>query len=114
MLKNRRIIVAVTGSAAAYKSIELVRDLRKREANVRVIMTPDATRFVTPLALQIASDNEVIADMFARPMSHIELPQWGDAMIVAPLTANTVSKFYSAAAADLVSACFLAFDGPVV
>lgn len=114
MLKNKRIIAAVTGSAAAYKSIELVRDLKKLEASVRVVMTPDATKFVTPLALQIASENEVISDMFARPMSHIELPRWGDAMIVAPLTANTVSKFYSASAGDMVSACFLAFPGPVV
>ncbi|MGE5894445.1 MAG: bifunctional phosphopantothenoylcysteine decarboxylase/phosphopantothenate--cysteine ligase CoaBC [bacterium] len=114
MLKNKKIIVAVTGSVAAYKSIELIREFKRLGAVVRAVLTPDATRFVTPLSLQIASENEAIHDMFSHPLSHIELPKWGDAMVVAPATANTVSKFFSAAASDMVSACFLAFQGPVV
>lgn len=114
VLKNKKIIVAVTGSVAAYKSLELVRELKKNDANVRVIATPSALRFVTPLSLTIASGNEVLSDPFSRPMSHIELPQWADAMVVAPATANTLSKFYSASASDMVSTCFLAFRGPVI
>ena len=114
MLKKSKIIVAVTGSVAAYKSIELVRELRKQNASVRVTLTTDATRFVTPLSLEIASGNEVISDMFSRPMAHIELPQWADIMIVAPATANSISKFSCASASDMVSAVFLAFRGPIL
>ena len=114
VLKNKKIIVAVAGSVAAYKSIELVRELKKINADVRVIMTPSALKFVTPLSLEIASGNEVISDPFSRPFTHIELPQWADAMVIAPATANTLSKFFSASASDIVSACFLAFRGPVI
>jgi phosphopantothenoylcysteine decarboxylase/phosphopantothenate--cysteine ligase len=114
VLKNKKIIVAVTASVAAYKSIELVRELKNQGASVRVITTPDALRFVTRLSLQVASENEVIHDMFSNPLSHIELPRWGDLLIVAPVTANTIAKFSSASASDMVSACFLAFQGPVI
>jgi len=113
-LKNRNVLVAVTGSVAAYKSVDLVREIKRRSADVRVIMTPDATRFVTPLSLQLASGNEVICDMFEHPLSHIELPRWGEVFVVAPATASTLGKFASALAPDIVSACFLAFQGPVL
>jgi phosphopantothenoylcysteine decarboxylase/phosphopantothenate--cysteine ligase len=114
VLNNRKIIVAVTGSVAAYKSIELVRELKKNGAAVKVVMTEAAAKFVTPLSLRIASENEVLSDVFSDPFSHIDLPQWADAMIVAPATANTLSKFYSASADDMVSLTFLSFRGPVI
>jgi len=113
-LENKHVLVAVTGSVAAYKSIELVRELRRRKASVRVIMTPDTVRFVTPLSLSLASGHEAVADMFAHPLSHIELPKWADAYVVAPASAHTVGKFASALAPDIVSACYLAFHGPVL
>ncbi len=114
VLNNKKIIVAVTGSVAAYKSIELIRELRKAGAEARVIMTPSAERFVTPYSIEIASGNPVQSDMFSHPFTHIELPQWGDAMVVAPATANSISKFSTASASDMVSCCFLAFQGPVI
>ncbi len=114
VLNNRKIIVAVTGSVAAYKSIELIRELKKNGAVVKVVMTEAATKFVTPLSLRIASEDEVLSDVFSDPFSHIELPEWADTMIIAPATANTLSKFFSASAGDMVSATFLSFRGPVI
>jgi len=114
VLNNRKILLAVTGSVAAYRSIELARTFRKGGAEVRVVMTPAAARFVTPLSLQIASENEVVTDLFDSPLAHIELPRWAEAMVVAPATADTIARFASASASDIVSACFLACGGPVI
>ncbi len=114
VLTSKKIIVAVTGSVAAYKSIDLIRALKKENAAVKVIMTSSAANFVTPYSLKIASGDEVITDMFSDPFAHIEIPKWADALVVAPATANTISKFYCASADDIVGACFLAFEGPVI
>lgn len=113
-LKNRNVLVAVTGSVAAYKTVDLVRELKRRNASVRVIMTPDAARFVTPLSLRLASGDEVVDDMFDHPLAHIELPRWADVFVVAPATASTIGKFAASMAPDIVSACYLAFQGPVL
>ncbi len=100
-LKNKKIILGVTGSIAAYKSPLLVRELIKAGAEVKVVMTPAAKEFVTPLTLKSVSRNSVAIEMFdnnASPESgawHVGLAQWADAMLIAPITASTLSKLAS-------------------
>ena len=96
MLKNKKIIIGVTGSIAAYKVSSLIRLLIKEEAMVQVVMTPAAHDFVTPLTLATLSGQPVITDSFnpddGEWNSHVELGLWADFMIVAPATANTLAK----------------------
>ncbi len=113
-LKNKTILLGVTGGIAAYKSAELIRRLQKEGASVRVVMTEAATRFIPPLTLKSLSGEEVYTDIFSSPMAHIELPREADLYLIAPVTANTLSRLASGAADDMVSACFLAFKGPVL
>ncbi len=114
MLKGKSIIVGVTGSVAAYKAIDLVKGLRCEGATVNVIMTRASQRFITPLSMQIASQNSVYTDMFEHPLSHISLPAGADLMIVAPASANSIGKYASAIADDMLSTTLLAFNGPVI
>lgn len=97
ILKGKKILVGVTGSIAAYKSPLLVRELIKAGAEVKVIMTPSATQFVTPLILSNLSKNPVVVDMFDRFLSdqgawHILLAHWCDLMIISPCSASTIAK----------------------
>ena len=96
MLKGKKIVVGITGSIAAYKIPFLIRLLVREGAEVRVIMTPVATDFVTPLTLATLSQNAVIIDPFKANTgewnNHVELGQWADLMIFAPVTANTLGK----------------------
>jgi phosphopantothenoylcysteine decarboxylase/phosphopantothenate--cysteine ligase len=96
-LENKKIIVGVTGSIAAYKSALLVRELRKLGADVNVVMTAAACEFITPLTLGNLSQNPVISEMFDESVQkggawHIHLAQDADLMIVAPCTASTLAK----------------------
>ena len=113
-LKNRKILLGITGGVAAYKSAELVRKLRKEGASVRVIMTEAATRFISPLTLETLSGNPVCTDLFSFPLAHIDLPGDSDLYIIAPVTANTIAKLASGLADNMVTACFLSFRGPVL
>ncbi|MBR9805493.1 bifunctional 4'-phosphopantothenoylcysteine decarboxylase/phosphopantothenoylcysteine synthetase, partial [bacterium] len=92
-LVNKRIIVAITGGIAAYKSPDLVRRLRDAGAEVHVIMTRGACEFITPMTLQAVSGNKVHRDLLDEEaeaaMGHIELARWADAIVVAPCTADT-------------------------
>ena len=94
MLKGKKIVIGITGSIAAYKIPFLVRLLIREEAMVRVIMTPSATDFVTPLTLSTLSRANVIIDPFKESTgewnNHVELGSWADAMVFAPVTANTL------------------------
>ncbi len=98
-LKNKRIILGVSGGIAAYKSCYLVRELVRLGAEVRVVMTPSATEFVTPLTFSTLSKNEVIVNIFPGKKEntklstwHIELSQWADLFVIAPATVNTIAK----------------------
>ena len=113
-LKNRRVLLGVTGSVAAYKAIELTRRLKDEGVAVSVVMTEAATRFVTALSLQLASGEKVHTGMFDDPLSHISLPKEADVMLVAPATANTIAKFANGFADDLLGACYLAFKGTLI
>ncbi len=113
-LRNSSVLLGVSGGVACYKSIELARKLRDEGALVNVVMTEAAKKFITPLSLEIASQNKVYSDLFADPMVHITLPRNADIMVVAPATANTISKFAKGIADNLLTTCLLSFKGKVV
>ena len=114
ILKDKSVLLGVTGGAAAYKSIDLIRRLRDEGSSVTVIMTVAAKNFVTPLSLEIASQNRVYSDLFSNPMAHITLPAAADIILIAPATANCIGKFAGGIADDLLSTCYLSFKGPVI
>lgn len=114
VLKNKKILLGITGSVAAYKSVDLTRRLVEEGASVHVVMTNASKNFITPLSLEIASRNEVFSDLFADPMAHISLAADADVLAVAPATANIIGKFAGGIADDLLSTCLLVFRGNVV
>jgi phosphopantothenoylcysteine decarboxylase/phosphopantothenate--cysteine ligase len=96
MLKNKKVILGVTASIAAYKAASIVRELKKVGALVKVIQTDASLDFVTPLTLSTLSGNSVLTKMIDEESkdwnSHVELGQWADLMLIAPLTAKTMGK----------------------
>jgi phosphopantothenoylcysteine decarboxylase/phosphopantothenate--cysteine ligase len=117
VLKGRRVVLGVTGGIAAYKSADLVSKLRAAGAEVRVVMTEAATRFVTPLTFETLSGQPVAVDTFDRSISaypHVSLAQWGEVLVVAPATANILAKAATGLADDLLSTTLLSFAGPVL
>ncbi len=113
-LKNKSVLLGICGGVSAYKSIDLTRRLRDDGAAVTVVLTESALQFVTPLSLEVASQNKVYSDLYSAPMAHVSLPADADIMVVAPATAHTIGKFAHGLADDLLSLCFVAFRGPVV
>ncbi|MDX1900709.1 MAG: bifunctional phosphopantothenoylcysteine decarboxylase/phosphopantothenate--cysteine ligase CoaBC [Gammaproteobacteria bacterium] len=111
-LRSKNILLGVTGGIAAYKSVDLVRRLRKAGCSVRVMMTENAKAFVTALTFQAASGHPVHDDLFdpaaEAAMGHIELARWADAILIAPATANTIAKLATGKADDLLSTTCLA------
>ncbi|HNS17498.1 MAG TPA: bifunctional phosphopantothenoylcysteine decarboxylase/phosphopantothenate--cysteine ligase CoaBC [Bacteroidales bacterium] len=117
MLTGKKIVIGVTGSIAAYKAAYLVRLLVKENAEVKVMMTPSARDFITPLTLSTLSRNAVLCDPFdARDgswNSHVDLGLWADLMIIAPLTANTMAKMAHGIADNFLVTAFLSARCPV-
>lgn len=117
MLKDKHILLGISGGIAAYKTPELIRLFVKAGAQVRVVATKNALEFVTELTLQTVSKNEVYTDTFARQneysTEHIALNDWADVLLVAPATANILGKFASGIGDDALSTSFLAFNKPV-
>lgn len=117
LLKGKKILLGVTGSIAAYKIPFLVRLLIKEGAEVRLILTPSAKDFVTPLTLSTLSKSPVISDGFdssdGKWNSHIELGSWGDVLLIAPVTANSMAKMACGFADNLLTAIYLAAKSPV-
>ncbi len=115
-LAARHILLGITGGIAAYKCCELVRQLRREGAEVQVLMTPAAAAFVTPLSLQAVSGRPVRTDLLdpsaEAAMGHIELARWGEVLLVAPASADALARLAQGHANDLLSTCYLAFDGP--
>jgi phosphopantothenoylcysteine decarboxylase / phosphopantothenate---cysteine ligase len=110
-LKGKRVVVGVTGGIAAYKSAELVRLLVRAGADTRVVMTLHATKFIGPMTFEALSRNKVIWDMWsgsASPMDHINWGQGSDLIVVAPATANLISKLAHGMADDFLSTMLLA------
>lgn len=113
-LRNKSVLLGVTGGVAAYKSVDLVRRIKEAGLSVTVIMSEAARHFVTPLSLEIASGNKVYIDLFQNPMAHINLPAGSDVFVVAPATANSIGKFARGIADNLLSTTFLSFRGEVI
>lgn len=114
-LKGKRILLGVTGSIAAYKAVQLVRLLIKQGAEVRVVMTPAAAEFVTPLTFATLSRHEVHSDIASESAwhSHVELGLWADLFLIAPLTANTMAKMAAGLCDNLLTATYLSARCPV-
>ena len=116
-LENKRIVVGITGGIAAYKTIELIRLLRKANAQVRVVLTPAAAEFVTPLTLQAISGNAVAQSLLdpqaELAMGHIELAKWADVVLIAPASADFIARLTVGMANDLLSTICLATSAPI-
>jgi len=116
-LQNKHILLGVTGGIAAYKSVELLRLLKKAGANVNVIMTDSAQEFVGKVTFEVLSENPVLSDLFFDTRSsvkHIDLATRADAAIIAPATANTIAKLAHGIADDALSTTLLAVTCPVM
>jgi len=113
-----RVLLGVTGGIAAYKACELVRELVRREHEVRVVASGNALRFVSALTLQTLSGHPVRSELFSlsdeSEISHIELADWADVAVVAPATANSLARFAQGLADDLLSTLLLATRAPVL
>ena len=110
--ENKKILLIICGGISAYKSLELIRLFKKNGARVKTILTKNAKEFVTPLSVSSLSQEKVYDDIFSAEneaeMDHISLSRWADAVLVAPITANTISKVASGNAEDLASTVLLA------
>ena len=116
-LQGRRVGIGISGGIAAYKAIEVIRLLTDARAEVRVLMTPEATRFVTPLTLEAVSDHPVAADWLAAQgagETHIALAEWAELIAIVPATANTIAKLALGIADEIVSGTVLASRAPLV
>ena len=118
MLKERRIVLGVTGGIAAYKAAELVRELVRSGAKVRVIMTDHACQFITPLTFETLSGYPVATDLFRMTgnfeIGHIALAEFAEVVVIAPATANLIGKLASGIADDLLTTVLLAATAPVL
>ena len=110
--ENKKILLIICGGISAYKSLELIRLFKKNGARIKTILTKNAKEFVTPLSVSSLSQEKVYDDIFnaenEAEMDHISLSRWADAVLVAPITANTISKVASGNAEDLASTVLLA------
>lgn len=118
MLQGKKVLIGVTGGIAAYKIPTLVRLLVKAQADVKVVMTPSAADFVTPLTLATVSKNPIVTDFFHAETgewyNHVDLGLWADVMVIAPLTANTLSKMANGQADSLLMATYMSAKCPVM
>jgi len=118
MLKGKKILLGVTGSIAAYKAAILVRLLIKEGANVRVIITPMAKHFITPLTLATLSKNPILVDFFnpenGEWNSHISIGEWADLYLIVPASANTIAKMTYGVADNLLLTTYLSIRCPVM
>lgn len=117
LMQSKRIVLGITGSIAAYKACTLVRLFVKAGAEVKVVMTPAAKEFITPLTLSTLSRNAVISDFFDRRdgswHSHVDLSIWADAMIIAPASASTLGKMAHGIADNMLLTTYLSMKAPV-
>ena len=111
-LLEKKILLIICGGISAYKSLEIIRSLKKRGAKIKTILTENAKKFVTPLSITALSQEKVYEDLFSveneSEMDHISLSRWSDLILVAPVTANTISKLSTGSSDNLASAVILA------
>jgi len=117
-MKDRHIVLGVTGGIAAYKSADITSKLVQAGAEVTVVMTESGTRFVTPLTFEALSHRPVFLDMWGSDrefsIRHVSIADWADVVLVCPATANIIGKLANGIADDLLSTLLLAVDVPVV
>ena len=117
-MKKKCVCIGVSGGIAVYKALDIISALRKKDVEVRVIMTASATEFVTPLSFQSLSQNMVITDMFAEPkaweIQHISLAKKADLFLIAPATANIIGKVANGIADDMLSTTVMATKAKVI
>lgn len=117
MLENKKIVLGITGSIAAYKACLLVRLLIKKGAEVQVVMTPAAKEFITPLTLATLTQKPVVSEFFDRRdgswHSHVSLGLWADAMLIAPASASTIGKMANGIADNMLVTTYLSMRAPV-
>ncbi len=112
LLKDKKILLGITGSIAVYKSLELVRLFVKSGADVRVVMSESAKKFVTPLSFETLTSNQVLDDTnesWVTDHNHIKITEWADLFVIAPATANTIAKLANAIADNMLLQCALAY-----
>ncbi len=118
LFKDKKILLGICGSIAAYKAAPLVRELTQRGAKVRVVMTQSAEAFITPLTFQALTGESVRTQLFddtaEHAMGHIELARWAHHMIIAPASANTIAQLANGFASDLLSTLYLVMKQPVI
>lgn len=118
MLKGNNVVIGITGGIAAYKTCEIINLLKKEGANIDVIMTEHATKFISPLTIEILSGNKVVEDMFERPdyidVKHISLAKKADLFLIIPATANIIGKVANGIADDMLSTTIMATRAPVI
>ena len=106
-LKDKKILLIICGGIAAYKSLELIRLFKKNGSVVKTILTNSAKKFITPLSVASLSQEKVYTDLFDHnneaEMDHISLSRWSDLILIAPATANTITKLSNGMASDLAS-----------
>ncbi|MEY3633984.1 MAG: hypothetical protein RLZZ61_394 [Pseudomonadota bacterium] len=117
-MSTKRILLIVSGGIAAYKSLELVRLLKRQGISVRAVMTQSATEFVTPLSMSVMTEDQVYGDMFdlkeEREIGHIQLSRQADLVVICPATANILAKMAAGISDDLATTILLATDKPVL
>lgn len=117
MIKGKNFLLCVSGGIAVYKSLELVRFFKKRGANVKVVMSPNALRFVSSLSFEALSENPVLVEEsedWGRGMTHIAYATWADVCILAPATINSLTKFAYGMADNVMLSTMLACSSPIV
>jgi phosphopantothenoylcysteine decarboxylase/phosphopantothenate--cysteine ligase len=117
LLKDKKILLGVTGSIAVYKSLELTRMFIKAGAEVKVVMSEAAKKFVTPLTFETLTSKQVLDDTnesWVNDHNHIKAGEWADIFVIAPATANTIAKLANAIADTMLTQCALAFNGAKV
>ena len=117
MLNNKNILLGVSGGIASYKVLDLCSRLKKKSANLKIIMTKSATEFINPLSFETMGKCKVYTDLFEgghESVHHIELPRWADVMLIAPASANTIAKMANGIADNFLLASYLACDKDVI
>ena len=113
-LLGKKVLLIVCGGISAYKSLDLIRSFKKKGVKIKTILTKSAKEFITPLSVASLSQEKVYSDLFnpenEAEMDHISLSRWSDVIIVAPTTANTISKLSVGSSDDLASTVILASD----
>ena len=118
LLNKKKIILIIGGGIAAYKSLDLIRLLKKQEYEIKVVLTDSGKKFVTPLSISSLSQNKVYQDIFdsekEAEMDHISLSRWCDIILFVPITANSIAKLASGRADDLASTLVLASNKQII